>query len=316
MTDVVNVVVTCTKDKRQPIADECELRNVLGVSISERIQEWQDRTNRHWQQSVRVADLYAGDLWANVRALGSSYFAVDIWVCSAGYGLIHYDDHVAPYAATFSRTHPDSVAAYLPETDRLTAAQNWWKATASKWKKHFGERPRSLADLMAAYPKRSLLVVASDNYMRAITDDLRNGVANLDDPDQLAIISAGIKNLDGLDGNLVPCDARMQSELGGARNSLNMRLAVKIIRESRRTPYATNLRKRYQKILDQQPPIARYNRQQLSDDEIRAFIRKQLRISPNSQHSPLLRILRDSNIACEQKRFKSLYKQVVEAMNG
>jgi hypothetical protein len=316
MTDVVNVVVTCTKDKRQPVADECQLRNVPGASILERIQEWQVRTNRHWKESVRVADLYSGDHWANVRALESSYFATEVWVCSAGYGLIHVDDRVAPYAATFSRSHPDSVAAHLPESERLSAAQNWWKATASKWKTHFSDRPRSLTDLMAAYPKRSFLVVASDNYMRAIADDLRDGVSHLAESDQLSIVSAGVKSLDGLDQNLVPCDARMQTTLGGARRSLNTRLAAKIIRESRKPPCATSLKKRYQKLLSEQPPLEKYNRQQLSNDEVKAFIRKQLRVSPNSQHSPLLRLLRDADMACEQKRFANLYKEVVEALNG
>jgi len=316
MTDVVNVVVTCTKDKRQPVADECQLRNVPGVSIRERMQEWHARTNRHWNESVRVADLYAGDHWANVRAFGSSYYAIEVWVCSAGYGLIHFDDRVAPYAATFSRNHPDSVAAHLPESERLSAAENWWKATASKWKTHFGDRPRSLTELMATYPKRSLLVVASDNYMRAIADDLRDGVSHLAASDQLAIVCAGVKNLDGLDQNLVPCDARMQATLGGARRSLNTRLAARIISESRQPPRATSLKKRYEKILSEQPPIEKYNRQQLSDDEVKAFIRKQLRVSPNSQHSPMLRVLRDCNMACEQKRFANLYREVVGAPNG
>ncbi len=316
MTDVVNVVVTCTKEKRQPISDECQLRNVPGTSIRERIQEWQSRTNRHWKDSVRVADLYAGDHWANVRAFDSSYFGIDIWVCSAGYGLIHFDDRVTPYAATFSRSHPDSVAAQLPEGDRLSAAQNWWKATASRWKSHFGDRPRSLTDLMAAYPKRSLLVVASDNYIRAIAGDLREGVSCLAEPDQLAIVCAGVRNLDGLDENLIPCDARMQSAMGGARRSLNTRLAAKIIRESRLPPRASSLAKRYQKFLNEQPPLEKYNRQQLSDDEVKAFILKQMRVSPKSQHSPMLRVLRDSNMACEQKRFAKLYREVVEAING
>jgi hypothetical protein len=316
MTDVVNVVVTCTKDKRQPVPDECQLRNVPGSSIRDRIQEWQSRTNRRWNEAVRVADLYAGDHWANVRAFESSYFAIEVWVCSAGYGLIHIDDRVAPYAATFSRSHPDSVAAQLPEDDRLSAAQNWWKATASKWKSRFSDRPRSLTDLMAAFPKRSLLVVASDNYMRAIADDLRQGVSNLAEPDQLAIVCAGAKSLEGLDEHLVPCDARMQSVLGGARRSLNTRLAAKIIRESHQPPRVSALKRRYQRLLNEQPPIEKYNRQQLTDDEIRAFIRKQLRNRPASQHSPLLRVLRDSNMACEQKRFANLYREVVEVLNG
>ena len=35
MKDVVNIIVTCTKDKRQRVSDECQLRNVPGVSILE-----------------------------------------------------------------------------------------------------------------------------------------------------------------------------------------------------------------------------------------------------------------------------------------
>jgi hypothetical protein len=108
----------------------------------------------------------------------------------------------------------------------------------------------------------------------------------------------------------------MQTALGGARRSLNTRLAAKIIRESRQPPRATSLKRRFQKLLSEQPPIQKYNRKQLSDDEVKAFIRKQLRVGPNLQHSPLLRMLRDFNMACEQKRFANLYREVVEVLNG
>jgi hypothetical protein len=316
MTNVVNVVVTCTKDKRHPVAGDCQLRNVLGESVLDRIEEWQSRTGRYWKNSVRVADLYAGDHWANVRRMESSRFGIDIWVCSAGFGLIHFDDHVAPYAATFSPNHPDSVAARLPKSDRFVAPEHWWKATASKWKSKFRNRPRSLTELAVAYPNRSLLVVASDNYMRAIAEDLREGVSRLADPDQLSIVSAGVKKLGGLDQNLIPCDARMQAILGGARRSLNTRLAAMIIRECRQPPRASILRKQYRKLLDKQPPIEKYTRQQLSDNEIKTFIRKQLVVNPDWQHSPMLRVLRDLNMACEQKRFANLYREVVETLDG
>jgi hypothetical protein len=260
--------------------------------------------------------LYAGDHWATVRAFESSCFGIDVWVCSAGYGLIHIEDRVVPYAATFARNHPDSVAAKLPTNDRLGAAQAWWKATASQWNSRFRDRPRSLTDLMATYPHRSLLVVSSETYMRAIVEDLRNGVCCLSDSDQLAIVCAGVRRLDGLDRNLVPCDARMQATLGGARRSLNTRLAAKIIRESQQPLRATTLRKQYQRLLGKQPPIAKYNRQPLSDDEIREFIRKQLESGRSSKHTPMLRLLRESQMACEQKRFAMLHREVVEAFHG
>ncbi|MBN70828.1 MAG: hypothetical protein CME32_16295 [Gimesia sp.] len=169
---------------------------------------------------------------------------------------------------------------------------------------------------MATYPKRSLIVVASETYLRAIADDLREGVQHLSDLDQLSIISAGVKKLDDLEGNLIPCDARLQSMTGGARRSLNTRLTKKILRESRVAPRASTLSKRYRKLLSEQPPIEKYNRSPISDEQVKRFIRQQLRIDKSLQHTPLLRMLRKTEKACEQKRFASLYKQVKDELYG
>lgn len=313
---VVNVIVTCTKDKRFPVANECQLRNVPSGTLRERMNDWQSRMNRNWRDRVAVRDLYAGDHWATVAAFQSSYFDIDIWVCSAGFGLIRFDDQVTPYAATFSKSHPDSVAATLPDADRPSAAKLWWQATESRWKSHFKERPRCLRSLMATYPKRSLLVVASKTYLSAIADDLRNGLSHLSDPDQLSIVCSGIQLLDGLNSNLVPCDARMQATTGGARRSLNTRLARKILQESRLPPRASNLTKRYRKLLEEQPPIKQYDRHPLTDEQVKQFIRGQLRVDRSYRHTPLLRRLRTANKACEQKRFASLYNEVLEDLNG
>jgi hypothetical protein len=315
MKEVVNVVVTCTKDKRHEASRDCQLRNVPKGSLQERFDLWHERTSKHWNKSVRVMDLYAGDHWANVRGFTSSYFEIDLWVCSAGFGLLHADDQVPPYAATFTKNEADSITAKLLPTSIANLPQTWWASTTMAWKPRFAAKPRSLAELMACYPKRSLVVVASENYLRAISDDLRLGIHALKDQDQLAIISAGAKNLEGLDQNLVPCDARFQRLLGGARSSLNTRFAGKILRESQHVPRASLAKVRYQRLLDKQPPIDRFARQQLSDEEIKDFIRRSLKFRPNLQHSPLLRALRDSNMACEQKRFSRLFREVTESLN-
>lgn len=313
--NIINVVVTCTKDKRYSVVEECQLRNVPGQSLAARLKEWQTRLKRNWRDRVVVEELYAGDHWANVRSFDSSYFEIDIWVCSAGFGLVRFDDSITPYAATFSGNHPDSVSAGLSDQDRSLASKQWWESTA-RWKGHFKDRPRSLNALMATYPKRSLLVVASETYLRAISDDLRDGLANLNDPDQLSIVCSGAKSLDGLDDNLVPCDARLQAVTGGARRSLNTRLANKILRESRLPPRASTLTVRYRKLLNQQPALDKYNRKPLSDDHVRQFIRKKLGNDDSLRYTPLLRMLRNDNKACEQKRFVSLFKEVMEELNG
>ncbi|MCA9125656.1 MAG: hypothetical protein KDB22_01180 [Planctomycetales bacterium] len=312
---VVNVVVTCTKDKRHSVAEECQLRNVTSTSLRDRFKQWQTRLNRNKRSRVLVEDLYAGDHWANVRSFGSSYFDIDIWVYSAGFGLVRFDDCITPYAATFSGNHPDSVAATLPEDERPDASKQWWQTT-SRWKAHFKNRPRSLEALMATYPKRSLLVVASETYLRAIADDIRAGLPSLSDPDQLSIVCSGANSLEGLDSNLVPCDARLQAVTGGARRSLNTRLANKILRESRLPPRASTLAVRYRKLLKEQPELEKFDRKPLSDEQVRRFIRQKLRADDSLRHTPLLRMLRNDNKACEQKRFAALFYEVMEELNG
>jgi len=313
--NIVNVVVTCTKDKRYSVAEECQLRNVPGESLLVRLKEWQSRLKRNWRDRVVVEDLYSGDHWANVRAFDSAYFDIDIWVCSAGFGLIRFDDSITPYAATFSGNHPDSVSAGLADEERLAASKHWWETT-SRWKAHFKDRPRSLAALMATYPQRSTLIVASETYLRAIADDLRQGVNHLRDPDQLAIVCSGARSLEGLDANLVPCDARLQAATGGARRSLNTRLANKILRESRQPPRASTLAVRYRKLLQQQPELEKYDRQPMTDEQVREFIRGKLQVNHSLRHTPLLRMLRTENKACEQKRFASLFNEVTEGIDG
>jgi hypothetical protein len=92
-------------------------------------------------------------------------------------------------------------------------------------------------------------------------------------------------------------------------------LAAKILKDSRVPPTATALRKHYQKLLSTQPAIPKYERLQLSDAQVKAFIRRILRTNGDLSHSPMLRILRDSNMACEQKRFATLYREVVKGQD-
>jgi hypothetical protein len=316
MRSIVNVVVTCTKDKFYPVPIDCQLRNILGLSLEDRLSHWESSTYRHWEQRVTAKDLYAGDHWVTVKGFESSFFELDIWICSAGYGLIHYTDKVAPYAATFSPRHPDSVSMNLVGDIDSLSPQKWWVGTSKRWKKQLKGRPRTLTALMATYPKRSTVVVASNNYMRAIADDLRTGVGQLRDSDQLVIVASGVKSIESLDENLLPSDARFQSSVGGARRSLNTRLAAKVIRECAKPPRISELRKRYFKLLSNQPPLERYDREPMTDEEIRKFIKKQLHLDPSSRHTRLLRTLREHNKACEQKRFAKLFNDVQERIDG
>jgi hypothetical protein len=54
----------------------------------------------------------------------------------------------------------------------------------------------------------------------------------------------------------------------------------------------------------------------MSDDDVRRFVQKAMRKNGSVTQSGLLRELRDSGKACEQGRFRTLFKEVQGAQHG
>ena len=69
-------------------------------------------------------------------------------------------------------------------------------------------------------------------------------------------------------------------------------------------------------MLEEQPELVKYERTTMSDEEVMEYIAGELSSHPKLKASPLLRNLRDSGRACEQKRFGRLYKRVAGAPGG
>ena len=263
-----------------------------------------------------VKGLYSGDHWSIARELdgyrASGRGKVRVWVASAGYGLLGLHHQIQPYSATFSIQHPDSVVTPTHGLTSVESQRRWWQGL-SCWCGPILGQPRSLVDLAAHWPRSPLIVAASETYLHALSDDLRAARERLADPKWLSVISAGSRRLDGLTEHLVPCDARLETLVGGARRSLNVRLArhalVQITREPLTLPV---LREKFAAWLAQAPEIRTHDRNPLSDQQVQTFIRKSLRREPQLRGTPLLRRLRDAGLACEYTRFMTLFRTVRE----
>jgi hypothetical protein len=106
----------------------------------------------------------------------------------------------------------------------------------------------------------------------------------------------------------VPADARLQAFLGGTRQALNARIAAHVLAagitgRAEAVRYMTRL-------LDAQPPVRRYERKQLTDEEVTKMITCRLAESPGTSASWMLREFRDTGHACEQSRFAKLHRLV------
>src|SRR5262249_30928840 len=144
-----------------------------------------------------------------------------LWIVSAGYGLVSPDAQLVSYAATFAPGHLDSVVR--PHEPRGAALQ-WWDGL-TLWDGPEPGAPRSFAELAAVAGDGTLLVVASAASLDASAADLEAAAHNLSDADRLMVLCAGMRDHDRLAPYRLPADARAQHALGGTRQTLNVRLA-------------------------------------------------------------------------------------------
>jgi hypothetical protein len=297
------VIASCTQKKKGKIAAERHLRAVKGESQRERLSDWGGRLPPVGDTKVR--DLYVGDHWSVARGacerLRERDSSVELWASSAGYGLVHENELIAPYSATFSKGQPDSVRDEPGE---------WWRGLAKSVPLSSG-RPRTIQQLAAQYPNAALVTVTSPAYLDAMGQDLLEAKARLRKPDSLLIISSGPGSAGELAPNLITSTARLRAKLGGALPALHARLArylLETLWPDRLS--ATQAQRTVEEFSSDCEPLVRHERQPLSDPEVVDFIRKALTKNPLGKQTRLLRELRDGGRACEQSRFRELFLSV------
>lgn len=318
----VNVIVTCTKQKSLDAPAAMQLRNLQGMSVASRLQGWKRQADHYAGEFCTARRLYAGDHWAVAKSLEQTQdkrSVIQVWVISAGFGLVSLDTPIAPYSATFSTRHPDTVVLPGHVQTAIRAAEDkreWWNGlTTQRWTR---ERPISLRDLAAEFPDCPMVLAASANYLYAVQDDLLAARELLDDPDQLAVFSAGTEELSGLTEHLIPCDARLQPLVGGILRSLNVRVLRHYLNScgSRGMIGVRAAKRTLEKWLAAAPERPRYDRAPASDEEVRQFVSRAMQVQTRVSRTGLLQAFRQSGRACEQNRFKALFGEVEAERHG
>ena len=314
MVTAINIVVPCTKRKSRLATSDLQLRTIRSSTLQEKHRIWVQRLRRASADVLRARELYAGDHWSVVRSLveaaGKSGFAANVWVCSAGYGLIPLDAKVRPYAATFASGFPDSVTRGIRDRSSDQAAKDWWTFLA-KWQGPVPRAPRSIAVLARRYPDCPLLVAASPTYINAIEEDVASAAKAVADAGNLMIFSGNPRKDSRIASHYVPCPAVLQHAVGGARTSLNVRVLREVL--ERTGPGALNhlaVRRLLERLIKQQPKPRRTQRRTVTDSVVERYIAQRLKAEGGSSFGALLRKFRDEGYACEYSRFRALFRDV------
>lgn len=316
MVPTVNVVVTCSASKTRAPSRELTLRTLTSTGTDKRLENWMARlasSRASHGEFGAVEALYKGQHWASVclfRKLASQQgITARIWITSAGLGLIPWGAMVPPYAATFAGSEDDSVSLRPDAPTRRAENMNWWSKLSFEDPLSFGE-PRSIAGLAASHPRTPLVLAVSANYLEALEGDVVAAARVLHGTDLLSIISVGcLAHSSAIKDWLLPADARLQQLVGGSLGALNARILGLIISGASEAGWGRMALRRFlEEVLKPLEPRKHPSRIRPTEGEIRDYIHSAIVTDPSVTHSGLLRSFRDEGYACEQSRFRDLFK--------
>jgi hypothetical protein len=291
-------VVACSQRKR--IAPPSQLRlSSIDASGDRRAELWSKRLAEVEAPQYAAEDLYMGDHWkAALRAyeLASRYSSrTELWIISAGYGLIPASNQVTSYGATFASGSADSVWRGARDGDRDTCLRQWWRLVG---------RGPVLADLVPLRGNGTVVVAAGAAYLTAISRDLDTAIAQDSSRERVSVISAGGRG----NGARLPVSGLFREVLGGTDSSLNARVLARLAADApthdfRRTAMETLLNGIAQDFV----PNPRVCGRPATDTEVLTQIEIARARSPSISRTGALRLLRENGIACEQSRYASLW---------
>ena len=303
-TPSVILIANCTASKNKRCGDGVCLGQINQTGRI-RFDKWLRLLSKS-ASNFKARDLYCGDGWVQAlkayEVLEGKGVSVQFWIASAGLGLISAETHVPQYSATFSPDSEDSISRSQEE------CRDWWKKLAEH-RRSLGE-PGTLQNLATANKDAVFLISLSATYLRILKDDLIAARSLVNDPDQFLIISAGTNSIPDLGVSLLPVDARFESKLGGARHTVNNRVASFIAEKFDANKLnASHVSSKLTEISSKLPQLRQFSRVSLTDSQVLKKIAGIRKKKPDCSPSTALRLLRDSGNACERKRFHRLFGQ-------
>lgn len=315
----VIVVAACAQTKRYRPESVLCARTLSDAPLAERVKAWTERLATSKAERIDALEMYRGQHWSVIRRLPeaarSSGLSADLWVASAGYGLIPASASIVAYSATFAAKDVDAVTR-RGDGEPGAAGASWWERLAD-WEGPVPGAMRSLSELARQEPEASLLLVAGPAYVRALEADLRESRRCLKDPSQLIIVTSRDSRLPKtLLQNVVPSESSLKHALGGSMTSLHARTAERILTEASVEGLGVrHLSQLWAHRIETDRSLQVSRRQPMTRDDVIAFIRKTLSEDARATRTRALRALRESGMACEQSRFAALFDEVKRNRN-
>lgn len=302
----ITLITTCTNRKKGGVSNALTFDGIPANNQAEVFDMWAKLVSETPTEKP-ARDTYCGRGFQQAIATSSSLRS-DLKVISAGLGLVPASMTIPTYNATLSRSSVNCIARKIRGN---FDAGIWWQRLneTTKW-------GSSIASLAKDKNVELILITLSSAYIPLIKNDLENITPRL--AKKIRIVGLrSIKNLPAhMQKALMPYDERFDGpdgETRGTRSDFPQRTTRHFAENFLTTAPNASQAKHAQMVRNYLTPLrfpTGVTRQKMTDEEMTAAIRKHW-VDVSGKSSKMLRLFRDELlIACEQKRFSTLFNQV------
>lgn len=300
------VVTSCSSRKRCPTAEALRAADLPRAGLLEVASEWRGRVAAA-QHLVPADELYAGRSFkeATLAAAGGS----ELYVVSAGLGLLHSRTPVSPYSLTVSAGSSDNVLSRI--VGAATPAE-WWEEGPSK-----SLFSQSFKNVVGSQSDQLVLLALPTTYLQMVTPELLTLSPEMRVRLRLFTMGSVSQFPTVLQPQIMPYNARLdaaQSVYRGTRTDFAQRalhhFTMQVLRQRERASAAEHRTAVEEALTGLGEPPSPVRRERRDDADLRALIEANWEVA-KGKAGAMLRVLRDDlGIACEQGRLARLFNDV------
>jgi hypothetical protein len=293
----IQVIVTCAANKTVDIPEELQFGKLPILSVDESVVEWIKRLKSTNVNLVKMINLYKGGYWGIVKDINSNSKVDNVWVLSAGYGIVNANQEVKPYAIALKDNSFDSIKLNTKEQSNESYSL-WWDNITDK-------RKLSITDVYNQYKDDLFIVYASYEYMKAIKNDFINIV----DKPNVLIVSPDTK-IKEFTPHILNTNLRLRSFLGGNKMTVSSLTVKHLIENIDNIGYTkSEVNKYFTNIISQQPNLPTQNpvRTKLNDEE---FTKLLLEIGINKPKTAIIKAINERGYASGINRTTRILNQL------
>ena len=328
----LHLIVTCVAQKKSSRLVSILDPQINNGTVEEVFEQWQKLLNSSKIPKEKAESLYKGSLWNSYMKLWglirSRVEHSELWIISAGYGLINGSKKIIPYDVTFQDSKFETPSIFkkinkinsINKSPKQDVLKKWWSL-------HTFHREdseiKSLSDLLIKSPKEDyFLFVLGKDYLEAISEDLLFGLDKRKFIEHIAVVSNNVNapTPKKIKRNWLFANNKFINLPGTQSTTINSDIAIKLMMNLFKSGGLKNwsiseFNNYLMNLSSKLPNLKKYDREKKTDSEIKKFILSRIK-KEHISCSKLHREYRISGMACEQKRFGQLYKEVSKSLES